>query len=313
MAKKLIPTHKYKTTVIFLDDNKLFLKFLEVNLHSKKYNFQFTDNLQSFYELLKNGTVTKQKLPNILVKLDNELDDHVQHNTFDFNLSLFEQIKTIPDKAGEVSLVFVDNNMGHHSGLEICSKLREDVVKVLLTGECEKSDAIQALNDNTINLFLEKNQFNNDFEFKSKNINLIDTIINIVDKSTDDYFIMSNYYNNSLLSNKVFKGLFSKTIDFYNIVEYYLCEKDTFLLITDRGHELLLKCWEENDFENYYYAHYDDQDNQKKEFLDHVKHNKKIPTKIGLVDTVQLSNLYYCITDNPGMSLKQTFNSHSLD
>ncbi len=292
MNKKIVPTHKYKTTILFYDDNKLFLKFLQDNLVSDKYNFQFVDNLEDFYSIIDKSVNLKKNLPNIVCKLENELSDYAHHEAFDFDLSKFEKIRNIPDKYAEVSVVFIDNELGKQNGIDICSTLPADCKKILLTGECNKTNAIQALNNRTINFFIEKFNFDNNNDAGNS---LIDEIHKHIDDFSDIYFIESNYYNNLLISSPIFKRILSSVQEKFSIIEYYLFEKDMFLLVDNNNKELLLKCWQEVDFDNYYNLHFDDFNQLNSFELKQVMQDKQIPFKQGFIDSLKVEGLYYSI------------------
>ena len=293
MEKKLVPTHKYKTTIVFFDDDKDFLKFLENNLTSEKYNFYFVDNYAKFNDITSYSETLKSQLPNIMVNLDNELTDSTQHTAFDFDLSKFDQIKNYNDKNNEISVAFIDNNLGSMNGVDICASLDTGIKKILLTGECDLEFAIQALNDEVIHTFIEKNGIHKNIEKSETNI--IEKIYKAIDNFTDDYFLKQNYYSNSLLSNHNFKELFDKIVKQYDIVEYYLYEKDLFILVDSNNKEWLFKCWRLMDFEQYHSALYDELDARKNKILDEIKDNKKILIGSKMFDSLVYEDLYYCV------------------
>lgn len=292
MEKKLVPTHKYKTTVLFLDDNTQFLNFLEKNLISDKYLFKFVSDYKIFQELINQSQSFKQTIPSILNKLDNELTDLRQHESFEFDLTKLETIKNFSDKHNEIGLIFIDNDLGSLNGIDVSSKLSDDMQKILLTGACDLHDAISALSNNHINDYIEKFDLNSNLD---QDKFLINKVIDIIDYYTDKYFIQKDYYNNFLLCNKTFKALFSKIIAQYNIVDYYLLEKDQFCIKNNKGHEHNFKCWSHSEFDQYYIEHYDEFDENKKTLLQNIKNYSKIPAGTDLLNPMLFENLFYCI------------------
>ncbi len=242
MNKKLVPTHRYKTTILFYDDRDSFLSLLRNRLASDKYEFHYVDNLVDFQFFIDQSSMEKKNLPDILLRLDNELTDFAHQEAFNFDLSKLKGIRNLPNKSSEISIAFVDNDLGNHNGIELCAKLPVDFKKILLTGKCDKDDAIKALNRKDINLYIDKLDLDSD-EFNLKNNQkvpnnlvdeteiLIDEILRQIENFSDLYFIESNFYNNYLLSSPVFKKLFDSVLNQFKIIEYYLFEKDSFLLI----------------------------------------------------------------------------------
>lgn len=295
MAKKLIPTHKYKTTVLFYDDNLEYLSFLKSNLASEQYNFIFISNLDDFNAYLKSSEKIKAKLPELFTKLDNEISDNSKHDAFDFDISKINQFKEINDKSDEISTVFIDNNLktSEYNGLCICGNIGESSFnKVLLTGECDLIDAINALNTKAIDLYIEKY----DLRHKAlENSNIIEKIMTELNKLTNAFFIANNTYVNELTSDNNFKQLFDEIIKNHNIVEYYLFDKETFLLINSTGEKLYLKCWHENKFAEYFELHADELNGNKEDELNDIRNRQLIPTDMGVKTTINFKTLYYCI------------------
>ncbi len=288
---KIIPTNKYKTSVLFYDDDRQFLNFLKDNLITDKYNFYFVDNIQDFNRLITQNATIKNSIPSISNRLDYEINDYANHDAVDFDLSKFSEIRNLNEKFLEISVIVIDNELGNQNGIDLCTQIGSEFKKILLTGECDKTSAIQALNNKNINLFIEK------FDFNNINDNLIDQILKHLESITDTFFIEKNFYSTPLLSNKIFKKIFVETIKKYNICEYYLLEKDMFLLIDNKFSEFYFKCWQEHEFENYYQLNFDEFNEINNIKLKNEVFNKRIPIGEYFIESLQLDNFYYCITD----------------
>ncbi|MCC2625274.1 MAG: response regulator receiver protein [Burkholderiales bacterium] len=295
MVKKLVATHRYKTTVLFYDDNFEYLDFLKNNLASNRYNFKFVNNLDDFNQYTKLSASVKETLPQLLVRLDNELSDNPKHDSFDFDISRINKLRQVANKSDEISIVFIDNNLknSEYNGLCICGNIGESSFKkVLLTGECDRIDAINALNSKQIDLYIEKYNLTHK---ALDNVNIIEKIMAELQKLTDRFFIESNSYVNELISNQDFKELFDEIIKKLGITEYYLQDKETFLMIDSEGREIFLTCWNEDKFNVYIELHSDELDSKKLATLDGVKQRKFIPTYFGVKEALKFKNLYYCI------------------
>lgn len=286
MEKKLTPTHMYKTTVVFLDDDLNFINFLRENIKSKRHNLKFTNTLEEFNRIVRDGQKVKDGLSDILVKLDNELTDLRNHDVFDFDLSLFTKVMDNHNKSSEIGLVCVDNNLGETTGISICNDLAGDIRKILLTGQCNLTDAVAAFNNKTIDIFVDK-----------LDPKLIAKLGSSIDKFVEQYFIDKNYYTNKLLSNRDFKEIFNKIIEDNNIEEYYLIEKDSILIIDNQGNKKLLTCWDDGDFDTYYTLHLDELNGNDSDHLSKIKNDKCIPVGDKLIASSEYKGLYYCITD----------------
>ncbi|MCC2644636.1 MAG: response regulator, partial [Burkholderiales bacterium] len=286
MENKLVPTHKYKTSVVFLDDDINFLNFLKGWLISDNYEFHFVNSQTDLENFIRKSEEQRNKLPPILTKLDNELNDLVNHEAFDFDLSRFMEIRNIPNKSAEMSVIFIDNDLGDYSGIDICSRLspRLRFKKILLTGDCDKMRAIDALNKQVINLFIDKIDLND-----NTSSSIVDKVLEEIKNFSDYYFIGSNFYNNPLISSTSFKKLFDSILEQYKIIEYYLLEKDMFLLIDNQNREIFFKCWQDADFDNYYKIYFDDLDNSKNTKLKTAMLNKQIPVGHQFIDSVQFN------------------------
>jgi CheY-like chemotaxis protein len=116
MEKKLIATHKYKTRVIFLDDDVDFLEVIQDALNSPAYEVMVVNNYQDFTQLITDSVQAKDNLPSILESMDNEVSDLNDNEALRFNLSKFKEIKHILDRTKEIAVVVVDNNLGEQNG-----------------------------------------------------------------------------------------------------------------------------------------------------------------------------------------------------
>jgi CheY-like chemotaxis protein len=119
----------------------------------------------------------------------------------------------------ESSVAVIDYYMPSMNGLELCAGIaRPEVRKILLTGVFDTSEAISALNDDTISAYLNKND-----------ADLSDKINALIEKQQQAYFteINKRFYASGadipdFLVDDAFRKYFSDILNKYNICEYYL-------------------------------------------------------------------------------------------
>lgn len=294
MEKKLVPTHRYKTRVIFLDDDTEFLAELRDTVKSSKYELIFVDNLQDFNNLIADSCKIKADVPIIQEPIENELSDLSDSEAFRYNLSQFKDIINTEYKTQEVTVVVVDNNLAGLCGIDICAGLGDSAIeRILLTGDCDYSKALNAMNEKKINCFIDKMPLFN--RFADAEDELDKKLLRSIDIAVERYFIAKDSYNNKLLSKPQFKKLYKNIKKSHDVIEHYLVEKDTLLLITQTGQKLMLKCWLSEDFDYYYNAYYDESDILKTERLNQIRSEKKLPIGSTLVDSIRFEDLYYHI------------------
>ena len=157
MEKKLVPTHKYKTRVVFFDDDIQFLEELRDTIVSSKYELIFINNLNDFIHLIAESCQVKENLPNVSEPIDNELSDLSDSDVLRFDLSKFKSVKKITNKEKEISVVIIDNNLGKLNGIDVCANIGDnEIERILLTGDCDHSLALEAMNEKKIQIFLDK-------------------------------------------------------------------------------------------------------------------------------------------------------------
>jgi CheY-like chemotaxis protein len=293
MDKKIVPTHKYKTTVVFYDDNKDFLNMLKAHLKSDNCKFIFVDNVTDLYHAINNSEKIQNKLPSLKFTYDNEFVDDPKHDAMGFDISKFHDLQMVGNKSDEISTIFIDHDLGNnkYSGLSICEDLKNyNFNRVLLTGNDHKADALNAFSKNHIQLYLDKDSSS----ISSRTI-LLDNIENSLSDLADNFFINSNIYTNELLTDSIFKQLFNLVIGANNTTEFYLFDKETFLLLDCNNKPKYLKCWHENKFEEYYELNFDELNLELIKDLNKIQKKQAIPTIHGLQKAFEHNNLFYCL------------------
>ncbi len=297
MEKKLVPTHKYKTSVVFLDDDVEFLAELQETVKSFAHDIKFVNNLNEFTSLVAESKQIKECLPCIVESMDNEVSDLMDGEALRVDLSIFNDIRQITNKAKEVTVVVVDHNLGGQNGIDICATLNDSCIeRILLTGDCDYSEALNAMNEKKINFFIDKLPLSDRFSDFGDD-DLEKNLLQKIDIAVDRYFISKDSYKNKLLCNRAFKKLYTTIAKSHDIIEHYLIEKDTMLLTSQLGQEFILKCWMDEDFDNYCKLYYDELDTLTSQRLEIIKNEKKLPIEGKLIDAIKFDELYYCLID----------------
>lgn len=206
----------HPTKVILIDDDTNFLNSLSRQLDNKTLFKCYSDtklaladiNTQfhpGIYETCRGKPTEQFELPS------------TQLVPWDFSC-LYEQVINAY-RFHETSVVVVDYCMPSINGLELCNKIqRPEIRKILLTGVFDTSDAINALNNNLISVYLNKND-----------ADLSEKLNSIIEKQQHDYFteINRHFYTSGadipdFMTDNAFKAYFSTLYEKYDICEYYL-------------------------------------------------------------------------------------------
>lgn len=232
-----LPAFYFKTSVLFVDDDKNFLdtisnaidsNFSILSQYSSKECLDFINNYNSLTE--KHNFFK----PCIELELNND-----EHSIIDFDISNILSIKDYPYKKNEISSIVIDYCMPTMNGIELCQKFKPySFKKILLTGKADFKDAITAFNNGLIDRFIGK-----------YNDNLIEDILISLKSLEMKYFceksqLIIKHLEAEMkipLTDPIFIDFFNALCEEKNIIEYYLISKTgSFLLIDDRKQEYFL-------------------------------------------------------------------------
>jgi len=220
----------HPTTVIFIDDNQLFLRGLDVELPNPQPIVLHHDPFRALDAV--NATLATPTLAD-------RVFDHREHSADDasallhLDLSLIEQEITHADRFRRVSAAIVDYAMPSMDGLEFCRGMTNpDVLKVLLTGVADEKLAVAAFNEGLIDMFVPKQDAVG-----------APAILSMIERLEQRYFRriqdrLRHAIADSLpgfLDDPQFEAYFRGLIDKYGIVEYYLVGQPPGFLMLDRA------------------------------------------------------------------------------
>lgn len=268
-----LPLIYYPTTLYWIDDDSLFL-----NIAADRFSTHF--RIKSSHS--PNGTVKyfneyKHHRNNIeCFKACNEFEsyDLANHLPIDLDLCTFRDLRNKPNKIDEIAVIIVDYRMPGMNGIELCKKISSiPSKKILLTGEADFQEAIQAFNEGVIDCFICKDEPQ------------IDKILtDNISRLTKEYFL--NYCQpifHHLAADKgipqcdpAFINLVETLLTKNNIKEYYLADKNGGMLFIDSNkNEFYLAVQTNNSLDSFTELHSDD--TEATFFLKDVADRTKIP------------------------------------
>ncbi|MBA2657322.1 MAG: response regulator [Tatlockia sp.] len=223
----------FKTQIVLIDDNKLFLNALDCAL-SDTYQvnsfldpYKAIDYIASSYEesLMINAS-------NFVIEVTDEDDDNLNCYSVEF-----PKIKNLIDNAKKnntISVVIVDYTMPLMNGIEFCEKIAHlPILKIMLTGHADFNIAIDAFNRGIIDRFLVKGSSNMD-----------EAITENIDSMQSEFFEKHSYpllnclsaTKNTLINSSEYKEHFREIIQQLNAIEYYMLDSlGSYLIISEQG------------------------------------------------------------------------------
>ncbi len=213
----MLPIIYYETTVLYLDDNKKFLKLIQ-DSHISHRNV-FSTNA----EIIREHINKEKNNIAIISKID---IGETQERYIRYDLSNLRRRLDDPNKEDEISVLVVDYDMPKVDGISFCrqiNKINPNICKIFLTGVAEKDEVIEAMQDGLIDFYISKSDKN-----------LINKLIYIISRAKKEYFKrVCKEFNNILLNKGIYKTYIDDNVftDFMNknilnndIIEYCLIE-----------------------------------------------------------------------------------------
>lgn len=247
-----VPLFYFSPSVLFLDDNKIFLSSLSDYL-ADDYNVATTSSPSQFIEILERACIRKE----LLFLIHREDDYFSEQSMVSINLqSLAPQVVEIFRRCEPISVAFIDFEMPKEDGLDVCKKIAHvETKKVFLTGKLDEIGAVNAFNKGLITSYLSKNSNN-----------MIDQIKVMVKKLHTMYldelrniflpFIIKNSKLLSLYENPYFGDFFSKTIHQNSVNQSCIYELSGSQLLRNKaGDFLTLNVYEQQEIEELVLPH----------------------------------------------------------
>lgn len=231
MIKKL-PLFYYSPTICWVDDNQLFLDAAD-SLFKNDYNcVTFTDPREAV-KFLSTYQSPFSKIN--FTREFTESDVFDTHNRLPVDINVSEITKLANNSAvrDEIAVLVIDNSMPNISGLEICHQLKDfPYKKILLTGETDPVDVIDAFNQGIIDKFIAKEK------------NVTDKLQNTIQELSYQYFyektknLLAHLETSRLspLSDTMFIDFFFRLCESNKWHEFYLINRHgSFLLKNKHG------------------------------------------------------------------------------
>jgi len=159
MTKKL-PLFYFEPTILWLDDNQLFLESAS-NLFNLNYHcLTFLDSTKAL-SFLKKYEPPTDKIHFCREFIESDIFDVHNHLPIDINISEIIKLANNIDIKNEIAVLVIDNNMPHITGVQLCHQLKDlPFKKILLTGETQPLAVIDAFNHGIIDKYISKSENN---------------------------------------------------------------------------------------------------------------------------------------------------------
>ncbi|MDQ5919964.1 MAG: hypothetical protein QG673_20 [Pseudomonadota bacterium] len=243
--KPIIPMFYYPLKALFVDDDKELLKAYHYLDLPNNVSVEHNPN-QAVQEILNNVSKNICVFNDITEKSHTDSLTTNQEAILSFTFASIKELICDQDKYNKYGILVTDYQMGIMNGIKLCEHIGElDIIKILLTGEYNPLNAVSALNNNTIDYFLQKGKPTTTNE-------LIESIRELQLK----YFknIAQNFLNMtdnklSFLADKAFARLVNDLIKENNITEYYLLNNTGCFLMMGDGNIFVLNIFTDIDLD----------------------------------------------------------------
>lgn len=238
MKQYQIPPFYFPTTVIFVDDSRVFLENLSIQL-DPNLAFQLYESPVNALMTL-NGANSLTALAERFFSRHPHSDDMLMsHHVIDVNLDKVHRQVYNEFRFEQVSVAVVDYDMPSMDGLEFCRLIKNPAIKkILLTGKADEKIAVQAFNQGIIDRFILK---------QDKDVTT--TLNQAIFELQHDYFRQTERMladalaigKHAFLHDALFAAKFREICEELQIVEFYLCnEPDSILMLNAEGAATLL-------------------------------------------------------------------------
>ena len=236
----------HPTTVLFLDDNQVFLDALELEFGARVKMKTFTDPAQAMEAInASNQEITQSVLKAVgMGNADTASDARV-------GFELSNMLKLIYDKSrfDNIAVLVVDYEMPGINGVEFCQKLGDkNIFKILLTAEADKDTAINAFNSGAIDKFLLKTSANLYQELGDAIAELQCRYFKELSRSIADG--LGDSFK-TLLDNESYKEIFHQVVTSEKATEYYLVDgSGSFLFLNKQAEPIWLMVRHANEIDD---------------------------------------------------------------
>lgn len=228
---KFIPLVYHPTSILWVDDDLLFLETIE-KIFKGKYNLMTYDSPIKCLDFMQSNVSCIEAISTLKPCDTHELIDLKDHLPVDINIKNIWKYSENSIKTQEISVMIIDQNMPEMNGIELCRRLSHlPIKKILLTGESNYEQAIKAFNENIIDCFIQKDSENLELELIHHITNLTDLYFSSTTKNLIQHIESGVKLH---LTDPIFISHFKKLIQQKNITEYYLMDKMGSFFIKDK-------------------------------------------------------------------------------
>lgn len=269
----MLPLFNYPVSVAWLDDDAVFLKTAS-DIIGKEIEIQTFLSPIIFQNYIKNYIPYIETVKFVFGRTENEEYETSNHLPIDININSFLQLPNHVERKNEISVLIVDYFMPELTGIELCRILKnKPFKKILLTGEADTTQAVNAFNEGIIDCFIRKNS-----------MTLLSDIRKHIEILTNEYFIdrtrslLSHFEieQKIALSDPVFINFFRKWCQQNDIREHYIFDKQgSMQIINSNGEKSFFVIHSDRTLDQFCKS-YNDIDNVKNAIRE-VNGRKKIP------------------------------------
>ncbi len=229
--KNKLPLFYFPPSICWVDDNQVFLDAAH-QFFKDDYNcLTFVDPKKAMEYL----TIYQSPYSDINFTrefTENDIFNTHNHLPIDINLSEIIRLADIEAIKNELAILIIDNYMPNINGIDLCYKLKKSSYKkILLTGQTNPLEVINAFNEGIIDKYLEKDK------------NVTEKLQNNIRELTHLYFyektknLLSHIETSrpSPLSDEVFIDFFYRWCESNNYKEFYLINKHGSFLVNDNN------------------------------------------------------------------------------
>ncbi|MEO8400520.1 MAG: response regulator [Gammaproteobacteria bacterium] len=225
-----LPVFYHPSTIVTVDDDVLFLKAIS-QLIKSKFKIKTFQEPTTCIDFL--DTYVSPLSETVFLRPCKEYEhyDSLTSSLVDFDASGLYSLKQNSCRFDEISILIVDYNMPEMNGIELCQKISAlPIKKILLTGQADNRDAVDAFNNKIIDCFMRKDS-----------PTLVADIQSYVARLSREYFhqrtsaLMAHLEVDQPipLSDPIFTQFFDEWCQENSIREYTLIDKNGSLLVID--------------------------------------------------------------------------------
>ncbi len=269
-----IPTCYFPSTALFIDDSRDFLLNFVLQLDEGLAYQVFDSPFEALDCIHKKHCELDLLSQRCLSEYTEAKHCPLTNHTINLNLAAIHAEVYNPRRFSEISVVVVDYAMPGMDGLEFCRRIENTKIKkILLTGQANEKQAIDAFNEGLIDRYIQKSH-----------PNVAELIIKSINDLQWQYFQgmsaaivrMLSVTSPSCLRDKKFAEFFHRLRHEHRIVEHYLADNSgSFLLLDDDANISFLIVRDEADLRLHYDLALDN--GASEEVLDQLAGGEKIP------------------------------------